>query len=717
MKLARIDTKQEYTRFWGGIDQTSSAIAIPPGACVTATNYEPGIIGGYRRIDGFERYSGKPSPSAATYQYCTVTLNESVAAGDTITGATSGATGVVVVVGPASTSASSSDSDFGPPQFGAGMAGGASLPAQQSISASLVITKVVGAFTASESFQVGGFTVGAMTALPSVNGCPYGVDHAIAMNAAADNYRADIAAPTGAGPIRGLGLLRGVLYSFVDNVGATAGLIYKATAAGWSPITLYQTLSYTAGNAAISDGATITQLTSGATAVVKRQVLETGTFAGSSATGRLVITSITGTFDATHDLQVGGVTKATASSLATQIQILPGGRYETVQYNFSGSTDTIRMYGCDGVNHAFEFDGDVYVPINTGMAVDTPSHIAAHKKMLHLSYFGSLQSSAINFPFQWSVVVGASEIGMGDNITGMLTQTGDALAVGTRNQSYQLQGSSVANFVLSTLAPEIGAVPYTMQNVGPVCFWLDDRGVIRIERTQAYGNFTNSTVSLQVQAQIDAIRKVIVGSSVYRARRQYRLYGSDGTGLIMTVVDGPNGPEHHYGSFSYPVNVSCLCSGEDVNGKDIVFFGATNGMVYQADRGSSFDGEDIEAVLRLAFNHSKSPATIKQYRKATLEMTAVGYSSIRMHPDFSYGDPDVSQHLLQTTATQGAGGSWDTLFWESFYYDSKVVQAPAINVDGSGTNVSFVFYSKSDIDLGHILQGLTAHYTPRRLAR
>jgi len=44
MKLASVKTQQEYTKFWGGLDQTSSAIAIPPGAAITANNYEPGVI-------------------------------------------------------------------------------------------------------------------------------------------------------------------------------------------------------------------------------------------------------------------------------------------------------------------------------------------------------------------------------------------------------------------------------------------------------------------------------------------------------------------------------------------------------------------------------------------------------------------------------------------------------------------------------------------------
>lgn len=688
MKLPGAKIVDEYLRLWGGLDQVSPAITIPPGAAITAFNYEPGVTGGYKRIDGLERHDGRTSPSAGTYQYCAVSFIATVTAGQTITGSTSGATGYVVSVA----------------------------------TGILIITKVVGTFTSTENFTVAAVIKGSMTSAPLVRGYPTGYDDAVAMNATADVYRADIVAPTGSGSIRGIALLRGIAYCFLDNVGATAGLIYKATSTGWSAITLYKTLSFTSGtSSAIADGATITQLVSLATATVKRQVIESGTIAGSTAAGRLIITGVVGTFDATNAIQVGGVTKATSSSLATQIAISPGGRYETTLFNFTGSADTIRLYGADGVNKGFEFDGDVYIPINTGTSPDTPLHVSVHRNMLQLTFRGSLQSSSVGLPFQWSALVGASEIGMGDTISGMLPQPGGTQAIATRNSTFQLSGASVATFVLTALAPEVGAIPYTMQNLGDG-YWLDDRGVIEISRTQAYGNFDNATVSRKVQMLIDAIRQVAVASSVYKSRNQYRVYGSDGSGVIMTIVNsatslGSIRSEYHFTTFQYPVNVTCAVSGEDANGKDVVFFGASNGMVYQADKGSSFDGADIEAFIRLPFNHSKSPSYEKQYRKAVLEMSAVGYASIRMHPDFSYGDAEISQHRIDTNTVQGAGGTWDVSYWEAFYYDSRVIQSPEMKLDGSGTNVSFVFYSKSDIDLGHSLQGLTTHFTVRRLLR
>ncbi len=688
MKIASVKTEVEYVKFGGGIDQLTPALTISPGAALSMHNYEPGVAGGARRIDGIERYSGKTSPSAGTYTYCTVTAVGATVVGNTITGATSGATGVVVVVS-------------------AGI---------------LAITKVTGTFTSSENYTVSAVVQGAMTSTPLVRGYPTGVDDATAMNLVADNYRADIAAPTGSGSIRGIVGLSGTVYAFRDNAGATACGIWKATTTGWSAITLYKIISFITGtSSSIADGASITQSVSGATATVKRQIIVSGTVAESTAAGYLVIDVTGGTFDATNVIQVGGVTKCTASSLATQIAIAAGGRYEFDVYNFTGFTSTRRIYGVDGVNKAFDFDGAVYIPITTGMTTDTPLHVLAHKKMLRLSFLGSLQSSSIGNPHAWSAVTGASEIGMGDTISGMIDQPGEVLVIATRNSTSQLLGSSVSDFNLQSLGPEVGAIPYTMQNLG-VGFWLDDRGVIQITRTQAFGNFDNATVSRKVQTLIDDIRSVVTASAVYKARNQYRLYGSDGTGVVMTAVDGKYGPEFHFSTFAYPVNISCAWSGEDANGKDVVFLGASNGMVYQADRGSSFDGTAIEAYVRLAFNHSKSPSVIKQYRKATVEMTAVGYSPIRAHPDFSYGDPDSAQHILASTSVhnaviQGAGGVYDDSYYETSYYDSKIVSAPEITIGGTGTNIGFVFYSNTDIDLGHTLTGLTFHYTPRRLQR
>ena len=674
--------KSEYIKFRGGLDLESPMLSVNPGALLKGMNYMSNSEGGYERIDGYERYSGQPAPSDAVYYTASCTFTAGgPAVGDTITGAISGSTGVVITVG----------------------------------AAYINYTKRSAAFNATEVFSVGGVAKGTFTAAGSLKGETTALLHATALNLAADNYRADIAVPAGTYPVRGLALLSGVLYAFVDDSTGVTGEIYKATSSGWSKITLFSQISFTTGVAAIAEGNTITQLTSGATALVKRVVLESGTWAAGTAAGRLIINTITGTFDSTNALQVASATKATASSLATEIVITPAGRYETIVYNFTGSTATKRIYGCDGKNRGFEFDGTTYVPIHTGMTVDTPDYVSALKGQLIFGFHGSSQNSGVGAPYEWTVISGAGELALGDDISGYSVEA-KTLLIMSRNSSNQLFGENIENYVLEPLDSEIGAIPRTIQSVGKT-YCLDDRGIIQITRAQEFGNFNLTTVSRRIQKVINSMHSVAAASSVYRSKNQYRLYGSDGTGICMTVSVGRNGLEYYFTEFLYPKNVACTCSGEDSTGKDVVFFGSTLGMVYQADKGSSFDGEDIEAYIWLPFNHSKSPEVLKTYRKVTIEMTAIEYAILRINPEFSYGDTDIQSHIAETKEIVGIGGYWDLADWDEFYYDTKVVSNPSISISGDGTNLSFIIYSKTDIDLGHKLDGVLVQYTPRRLVR
>lgn len=679
MRLPQVTVQVDYTKFGGGLDLVTPVLSIAPGNALAAMNYEPAPLGGYQRIDGFERTDGRPSPSDAVYYYAPYTLTGAVAVGNTITGATSGATAVVAYV------------DTGV----------------------LALTKMsVTTFVSGETINIGGNPQGALTAVPLRGGYPDGYSDAVALNAAADIYRADILKVNGAArAIRGVWIYKGVLYAFQNNAGGTAGEMFKATSSGWTAISLGYEVQFTTGNVATPvDGETLTQ--GGVTATVRRVLTRTGTWGG-TAVGTFVISAPAGgNFAAGAASLSGGATVALAGAHSA-ITLPPDGNYQFVNYNFTGSADTQRMYGCNGAGLAFEFDGTYFVPIRTGMAADVPTYIATHKNALFLAFRGAVQLSGIGNPYSWTALTGSAELGAGETVTGLAPQPGGTLAIYTRNSTYQLQGSSTADFVMSLISSEVGAIAKTVQNIG-ASYGLDDRGVVQITRTQDYGNFNHVSISRKAQPVIDDLRAVAANSSVYRSRTQYRIYGSAGTGVIIGIegnrVIGIT-------QFNYPVNVTCVCSGEDASGKDVVFFGADNGYVYQADKGSSFDGEAIEAYLRMPFNSARSPRYRKRYRKAALEMSAVGYASIRCQPEFTYGDEDVASHPTTTATVQGTGGYYNVDNYEEIFYDARIVSSPEFSIAGTGLNVSLIFYSNSDIDLGHTLQGAMLHYTVRRLSR
>lgn len=680
--------QSEFYPLQGGLDVITPQIQIRPGVAIHASNYEVAPDGGYSRIGGFERFDGRPKPSNAAFEilFATTTFNASVAVGQTITGQTSGASAKIISV--------SANRRY------------------------VVVTRQDGDFQVGETLLVGGTPVAVSG--PS-NTQLSALDDNVFAEMAANDYRADIQAVPGSGPVRGVWSLKDEVYAFRDNSAGTQCLMYRATASGWTQINLGYELSFTAGDTgtAISDGQTVTGQTSGASGVVQRVVVQSGTnwTTGTPCSGRLIFASITGTFQNGENLLVSGVRRATCVGTQSAITLAPGGRFEFDNYNFTGSADTLRMYGCDGVNRGFEFDGSVFVPISTGMAVDKPKFVKCHKGHLFFAFRGSLQHSSIGEPYRWSVVVGgASEIGLGDDCTGLQVVSGSegnaALMAFCRNRILVLYGNSSADWNLVTLSSTTGALPYTTQVLSMPVF-LDDLGITTAAQSASFGNFVQGTISEQVRPLLAGITKDAVASTVVRLRNQYKLFFTNGFGITVTFRGSKS---IGIMPFSLPKIVSCVCNAE-IGGEEVILFGATDGFVYEMNRGRSFDGNSIEAMLRLAFNHSRSPRMRKLYRKAIFELKPASACSLAIQPEFSYGDGDVSTHPLWEQSVSGLGGRWDVSNWDRFYWDGQEYTRIEVKIEGTGTNISFATYSNTATELPHTIQGVTLHYTPRRLER
>jgi len=277
------------------------------------------------------------------------------------------------------------------------------------------------------------------------------------------------------------------------------------------------------------------------------------------------------------------------------------------------------MYGCDGKNKAFEFDGTTFTQLTTGMTTDTPAHIFEYKKHLFLAFSGgSVQHSSIGDPTSWSPVTGASEIAIGEEVTGFQLIPGNVLAIMGRNSTHLLYGTSVSNWDLKAFSLESGAIEWSLQHLSTPIY-MDDRGLTSLYAVQDFGDVKSKTLSQKVQPIIDAKKSTVVGSVRVREKDQYRLFFSDGTFLIFTFdntkIMGVTRGE-------YPVAVLVPVSVEDLAGDEIILFGCTDGYVYRADSGYSFDGNEVTAWLRPIFNHFKSPENNKRFFKIVLEIDA-----------------------------------------------------------------------------------------------
>lgn len=673
----------------GGLDEATQPLTIDPGRVIAVVNHEV-VDGGYGRIAGFERFDGRTGPTDFPF-YKMQFQNGSVqiAAGDTILGQTSGATGVVLV--------DVNLDDGAWDGSGIGTIGFRSL---------------TGGFTVSETILVGGSPVGTVTTAEERGAAATGDDAEEAMAEAARDYaRSLINEVPGSGEVRGVWEFDGAVYAFRDNSLATSCAMFKSTAAGWEIVNLGQTIDYTSGSGEIFEGDIITGATSGATAMVERVVLQSGDWGGGDAAGYLTLSSITGTFVA-ENLDVGASSNVATIGGAPVATTLPaGGRYFFVTHNFYGASGSRRVYGCNGVGHGFEFDGNAFTPIKTGMVADTPTRVAVFRNQLFFAFpNGSVQHSSPGEPTGWEAILGAAELSIGSDVADFITDV-DSLTILGEHGIFILSGFDVSDWILSPLTLEAGALPYTGQRIG-TGIYLDNRGLRSIKATQAYGNFTMGTISAQVQKTLRRKRSggaAACASVIVRTKNHYRLFFSDGTGLSFYV--GRKFPEAMY--FDLGKVVTCISSNESPDQVERVFFGSDDGFVYQLDKGSSFDGGSIEAFLQLAYTHCGAPQILKRVHKISLEVSASAGTPIGVAAEFDYSSNEQPATSADSVTTHGVGGLLGVAQYGDFYWSSPSEDIADAYVEGQGRNVSTIIYSNSNQIAPYELRGATLYFGTR----
>ena len=677
--------KQDFIPFTGGLDQETPTLETAPGTLRQSQNFEIGINSGYQDIVGYERFDGRTAPSAAQYATLPGTVTGSIVVGDTITGVDSSATGIVLAV----------------------------------VSGYFVITKITGTFQA-EVLNVSASPEGTATAAQSIDGASTTLLDSQYRNLAADSYRADILPPTGSGGVLGVfrhptGTTRFCFRNATDGLSAK---LWGESASGWVEVDLGEELSFTSGGVTeIAAGDTITGATSTETATVEVVILLSGTWAGGDAAGRFILSGQSGPFQA-ENLNVGASSNlATIAGDSDAITLEPSGSYETVLGNFGGQLSQYRVYGCDGVNRGFEFDGSIFVPINTGMVTDAPTHVYVHKKQLCFSFAASFQNSGPGTPYLWSVIVGASEIATDDDITEFKAQPGNvdggALVIYNKNSIHVLYGNSAADWKLVTYREEIGAYARTVQDLGQQIF-LHERGISKLYTTQAYGNFQHATLSRLIQTFINERRSTVTASCIVRNKNQYRIFFSDGYGLYITFAGNKI-----LGIMPvlFPEPVSCMFSLENANGTEDIFFGSTDGYVYQMEKGTSFDGDDITAFLMLHFWHSKMPRLDKTYLDLVMEAEGAGYAEYNISYELDYGSSETEQSGLTAATLDFGAAYWDSFVWDSFTWDAVSEVPYHQKLDGTAENISIIINKNSDHFVPVRFSGALITFLPRTLKR
>ena len=678
----------------GGLNLVTTPLATPPGMVIDGKNYEPDE-GGYRRVGGFERVDGHPRPHMQDYSIVSFDQGANAPVTDSvIRGATSSARANVLdaVV-----------------QLGS-FAGNDAL-------GYLATTEPSGGFTYHEdieilvgdgfqtsAFQTDAFqVVDTLTLGRATNEGEQGAAPTPALDLqyrsqAISFARSRIQRVPGSGPVRGVWTFGGNTYAFRDNAAGDKGVMWKATDGGWVEQDLGSIIQFKDGTAQFEEGQTITGTTSLATADIVRIINLTGTYSGNDAAGYLVLDEVSGTFQ-NDELITSATGSAKADGTVQANELAPGGRYDFTNANFYGATSGLRMYASYGEGRAFEFDGTVMAPIFTGLsdALDKPTFIASFKNHLFLAFpGGSVLFSAIGEPLQFRTIEGAGEIGFGSEVTGLMEAAASSLVFFGRSKISYLVGSDADTFDLQPLTDTSGAVAWTQAMVGnPV--YLDQGGVRRMTTTEAFGNWRMGTLTQMIEPLLaEKRRKRVRALAAVTIRRfdQYKLFWSDGTGL--TIYLGRETPEIL--PFEVPFTVFSASSCECPFGNERTYLGTDDGWVYELNAGNSYDGQAVEAFVKLAFDQARSPSVNKRFHKATVEVRGTLDTPLQIGADFDSNNPDKPALPDQDVTITPMGTA-------------------EIDLDGFGRNVSMTIWSETLDEDPHTISATTINFTPRRMDR
>jgi hypothetical protein len=663
-----------------------------PGALAFSRNYECVSGSGYKRMAGYERYDTQTSPTTATYKWFAFSTG-SVQPTDQmkVIGGTSGAVGYVCGLTEVT----------GVLQWSSGFAQG---------KVALVVTS--GTFQDNEWLEKFSDNSHLCKLTSTANdGADSDDSWASWIEGARTYYRNLITKVPGFGSVLGVFMLNGYVYAWRATVADhTKQALYKATGGAWSLQTLTGYILFNTATIEILEGDTITGGSSGATAIVRRVSVGGGTYAGPSyANGRFAITNITGTFTNGEDLKVGGVTRAKAggTQVTAAVMTATSARHQTRYYNFYGASDLKRIYGCDGVNAGYEFDGTYFINIETNMTSNVPKHIEVFSNTLFFAFAGgSLQNSGTGTPLVWSVRTGATEIGLGDEPTG-LGASGVALCATAASTVKILTGSSNQDWLLKSVKDAAGSLPYTIQETGGQTLFLDRAGVnILIPPPPIGSQYSTQSVSALIKKTVRDSASLVTDSLYCTLKNQYRLYFSDKTGIIATYEGNRL---QGWTQQKYAHQLTCSIEGADTSGNLRQFAGTTDGYVVELDVGSSWDGEDIESIAQLPFGYFGSPDRDKRFHKLTVEIDTPRAVRLYYAIDFEYGasqQPGRYIGLAGNTSPLSSFALFGELFWAT-----NVLSSAEENIDGVARSIGIALYHNSAVDDSFTLTAALLQFT------
>ena len=614
-----------------------------PGSAITLKNFEPSIVGGYRRILGFSKFAAAKIPpyglavvDGASQTGTTLTIartHTTPVAGDTFT--VTGITGTYTITGLA---------------FDAGN-NRTTLTLSTSLASSPANGAALTFITYDTAYRTQGMEV-------------FGDDVIVALNS--DIYK------TSGGD---------VAFTKV-NVPSYGTVLVNGASQSASPLDI------------AVDGLTVAP-----------QIGDMFTVAGVDKV-YTVTADASGTGGQTLAISPGLVSSPADNAVVTFISLNRegAGRTRFSEYNFSG---TRKVAIVDGANPPALYDGTTFTELTAAPSdAISATHVSNFKKHIFYGKADVVTFTAPSLDSDFTSGNGGGSFRVGGSVTGLIPFR-ETLVVFTDRTIQQISGSAVGGsdaFTLKPISEDIGCIDGdTIQEIGGDIMFLTADGLRLLGATDRIGDFGLGIISKSIQSTLgDFIQSASLFTSLtVRAKSQYRLFafnpdqvGAAAKGVIATQF-APEGGEAFAFAEIRGMEVFSASS-KMVGSNEVIVFSGNNGLIYQMEDGNSFDGSDISAEYLSPYLPINDPRVRKTIYKANLFTDPQGAVNFTFNLKFDFDELNSVQPAAITFSNESA---------QIAFFGVNTFAKYATTASGSSGATSITVASNTNMAFGDTIAG------------
>ena len=389
------------------------------------------------------------------------------------------------------------------------------------------------------------------------------------------------------------------------------------------------------------------------------------------------------------------------------------------EVDFTGTTTLVIV---DGANAPALYNGTTFTVLDSAPSdVIGAKVVATHKNHIFYGKGRVLSFGAPLTTTDFESGNGAGSIGLDADIIAIKSFR-DQLIVFTTSSIFRLNGDALATFNLQPITRDIGCtLTDSVQEIGGDVVFMAPDGLRLLSATERIGDFGLAPITKKIQGTFNEFVKLHTDffSLVIRNKSQYRLFGwnvnftrPNAQGILFTQFASPG--EESVIDFAETRGIQVTACASVYSGTtEFVIFSGKEGFLHRMENDtSSFDGNNIATTFATPFYPINDPRLRKTIYKAQFYLDPEGRVNFDLNLKFDFDESGsvIMPEVTFTNAGSGAAQFYGTGVFGTATYGAKLQKVFSAQTIGSGNTVSAQFEADNSTDVPYALDALTLEY-------